>query len=67
MLKARNPGVAIRPLTADPPTRRVSAIRLATRYLTPATDRFIALLVATSRDYANTHRNEAKNPTLTRG
>lgn len=48
MLRARNPGVAIRPLATDPPMRRVSAIRLATRYLTPATERFMALLVAAS-------------------
>jgi DNA-binding transcriptional LysR family regulator len=52
MLQARNPGVAIRPLAADPPMRRVSAVRLSTRYLTPATDRFIALLVAASAAYA---------------
>jgi DNA-binding transcriptional LysR family regulator len=48
MLRAAHPGVAIRPLAADPPSRRVSAVRLATRYLTPATERFIALLVEAS-------------------
>jgi DNA-binding transcriptional LysR family regulator len=48
MLNARHPGVAIRPLADDPPLRRVSAIRLSTRYLTPATERFIALLVTAS-------------------
>jgi DNA-binding transcriptional LysR family regulator len=52
MLQARNPGVAIRALASDPPMRRVSAVRLSTRYLTPATERFIALLVAASADYA---------------
>jgi DNA-binding transcriptional LysR family regulator len=52
MLQARHPGVAIRPLAHDPPMRRVSAVRLATRYLTPASERFTALLVATSADYA---------------
>jgi DNA-binding transcriptional LysR family regulator len=52
MLQARNPGVAIRPLATDPPARRVSAVRLSTRYLTPATERFIELLAAASADYA---------------
>jgi DNA-binding transcriptional LysR family regulator len=54
MLQARHPGVAIRPLASDPPLRRVSAVRLSTRYLTPATERFITLLVAASADYAET-------------
>jgi DNA-binding transcriptional LysR family regulator len=52
MLQARNPGVAIRPLATDPPMRRVSAVRLSTRYLTPATERFISLLVSASADQA---------------
>lgn len=51
MLRPANPGVAIRPLADDPPSRRVSAVRLSTRYLTPATERFLALLVAASADY----------------
>jgi DNA-binding transcriptional LysR family regulator len=53
MLQALNPGVSVRPLATDPPMRRVSAVRLSTRYLTPATERFIALLVAASADYAS--------------
>ena len=52
MLRAAHPAVAIRPLSADPPMRRISAVRLATRYLTPATDRFLALLVKVSAEYA---------------
>ncbi len=52
MLRAQNPGVAIRPLATDPPSRRVSAVRLATRYLSPATERFLALLVSASADHA---------------
>ena len=52
MLRAAHPAVAIRPLSADPPMRRISAVRLATRYLTPATDRFLALLVKASTEYA---------------
>jgi len=57
MLRAKNPGVAIRPLAADPPSRRVSAVRLATRYLTPATERFLSLLVTASTDHAPTDPN----------
>jgi DNA-binding transcriptional LysR family regulator len=55
MLQAKHRGVAIRPLAADPPMRRVSAIRLGTRYLTHATERFISLLAAASADYADPH------------
>ena len=51
MLRATHPGVAIRPLATDPPMRRISAVRLATRYLTPATQRFTTLLVAVSTDH----------------
>ena len=52
MLRAANPGVAIRPLASDPPGRRVVSLRLATRYLTPATERFTAMLVAASEEHA---------------
>lgn len=55
MLQARHPGIVIRPLAADPPMRRVSAVRLAARYLTPATERFVDLLVSASADYAGPH------------
>ena len=48
MLRGANPGVAIRPLAGDPPLRRVLAVRLSTRYLTPATERFLEMLVAAS-------------------
>jgi DNA-binding transcriptional LysR family regulator len=57
MLQATNPGVAIRPLATDPPMRRISAVRLSTRYLTPATERFTALLVAASTDHARRYPN----------
>jgi DNA-binding transcriptional LysR family regulator len=57
MLRPAHPGVAIRPLAADPPMRRVSALRLATRYLTPATERFLELLVAAGADHADTYRS----------
>jgi DNA-binding transcriptional LysR family regulator len=45
-LQPPHPGVAIRPLNGEPPTRRIVALRLPTRYLTPATQRFLALLKA---------------------
>jgi hypothetical protein len=54
MLRRAHPGVAIRPLATDPVMHRVPAIRLSTRYLTPTTERFIAMLVAASADYAAT-------------
>jgi DNA-binding transcriptional LysR family regulator len=57
MLHATHPGVQIRPLDTNPPKRRISAVRLATRYLTPATDRFINLLLAASQTHAATHQN----------
>jgi DNA-binding transcriptional LysR family regulator len=55
MLQATHPGVAIKPLATDPPMRRISAVRLSTRYLTPAVERFTALLVAASADHSGTH------------
>jgi DNA-binding transcriptional LysR family regulator len=57
MLLATHPGVAIRPLATDPPMRRISAVRLSTRYLTPATERFTALLVVASKDHTPRHPN----------
>jgi len=51
MLRPAHQRVVIRPLATDPPSRRVSAVRLSTRYLTPATDRFTALLLAASADH----------------
>lgn len=59
MLRAAHPGVAIRPLIGDAPVRRVSALRLATRYLTPSTERFIALLVEASASHARPLRTAA--------
>src|SRR6266576_3421078 len=60
MLQATHPGVAIRPLATDPPMRRISAVRLSTRYLTAATERFTALLVAASTDHAPTYPNDGE-------
>jgi len=52
MLRFPHPAVAIRPLDCDPPIRRVCALRLPTRFLTPATERFLALLAEASASYA---------------
>jgi hypothetical protein len=57
MLEATHPGVAIRPLATDPPMRRISAVRLSTRYLTPATERFTELLVVASTDHVPAYPN----------
>ena len=51
MLRLPHPGVAIKALDRDPPIRRVCALRLPTRFLTPATERFLALLVVASAPY----------------
>jgi DNA-binding transcriptional LysR family regulator len=51
MLRFGHPDVAIKPLDRDPPIRRICALRLPTRFLTPATERFLALLVAASAGY----------------
>ena len=56
MLRPAHRGVAIRPLASDPPLRRVSALRLSTRYLTPATERFLELLVSASTDHVSLRR-----------
>ncbi len=52
MLKGADPGVAIKPLGPEAPVRRIVAVRLATRYLAPSVEHFIALLQAAGRRYA---------------
>jgi DNA-binding transcriptional LysR family regulator len=66
MLRPTNPGVAIRPLASDAPMRRVSAVRLSTRYLTPATERFVALLVAASANSSRSNRSVTASRELVR-
>ena len=51
MLRFPHAEVVIRPLDRDPPIRRVCALRLPTRFLTPATERFLALLAEASVSY----------------
>ena len=52
MLRPPHPGVAIKALGAAVPIRRVVALRLASRFLTPPVERFLALLRVTARDCA---------------
>jgi hypothetical protein len=51
MLKPRHPGVAIRPLKAHTPIRRISALRLQSRHLTAPCARFLELLSATGTEH----------------
>jgi DNA-binding transcriptional LysR family regulator len=44
LLHPPHPGVAVRPLSGTAPVRRIVALRLPTRYLTPPTRRFLELL-----------------------
>jgi DNA-binding transcriptional LysR family regulator len=53
MLPTDHPGIRVTPLAAQAPIRRIGAVRLPTRYLTPATERFLALLEAAAAEYAN--------------
>ena len=47
MLRHPHPGVRIKPLAAaEAPVRRIVAVRLPTRYMTPAVERFLELLRA---------------------
>src|SRR5918995_3851222 len=44
MLPRDHSGIRTRPLASEAPIRRIIAVRLAGRYLTPAAERFLALL-----------------------
>jgi len=44
MLHPPHPGIAVRPLAADAPIRRIVAVRLPARYMSPAAERFLELL-----------------------
>jgi DNA-binding transcriptional LysR family regulator len=52
MLHPLRPGVRIKPLAKAAPIRRISALRLPTRYRAPATERFIELLTAEAARHA---------------
>ena len=47
-----HPGVAVRPLGAGAPIRRIVAVRMPSRFLTPACQAFLGLLREHSRAYA---------------
>ena len=52
MLRPAHPGVSVKPLGLSAPTRRVVAVRLATRYRSPVVSRFLELLHDASGSYA---------------
>lgn len=49
MLPRDHPAVRTRPFAEGAPVRRITAMRLPARYLTPATERFLELLAAAAR------------------
>jgi DNA-binding transcriptional LysR family regulator len=51
MLPRDHSGVRTRPFVDAAPIRRITAVRLPTRYLTPATERFLALLDTAAYKY----------------
>jgi DNA-binding transcriptional LysR family regulator len=51
ILPRDHPGVTTRPFADGAPIRRIAAVRLPTRFLTPATERFIELLETAAREY----------------
>jgi DNA-binding transcriptional LysR family regulator len=52
MLRPSHPGVSIKPLGPTAPIRRIVAVRLPTRYLTPSVQRFLELLRAAGERHA---------------
>jgi DNA-binding transcriptional LysR family regulator len=56
MLPRDHPGIATRPFADGAPIRRITAVRLSTRYLTPATERFLALLGTAAPEYGASTR-----------
>jgi DNA-binding transcriptional LysR family regulator len=52
MLRPKHPGVRIKALGPDAPIRRIVALRLPTRYLSPATERFLDLLRKAGRRHS---------------
>lgn len=51
MLPRDHPGIRTRPFAGGAPIRRIMAVRLPPRYLTPPTERFLELLRAAAADY----------------
>ncbi len=52
MLPTDHPRIRTRPLAEMPPIRRIGAVRLPSRYLTPSTQRFLSLLEGAAARYA---------------
>ena len=52
MLQPSHPGVRVKPLGRGAPIRRIVALRLATRYMPPSAERFLALLRATGERHS---------------
>lgn len=52
MLPRDHPGVCIKPFAAGAPIRRITAVRVSSRYLTPATEGFLAMLSSAAARYA---------------
>ena len=53
MLPRDHPGIRVRPFADGPPIRRIGAVRLPTRYLTPATERLLTVLEGAAVRYAD--------------
>jgi DNA-binding transcriptional LysR family regulator len=51
MLPRDHPGIRTRPFAHAAPIRRITALRLPTRYLTPSTERFLELLETAAHEY----------------
>jgi DNA-binding transcriptional LysR family regulator len=54
LLDPVHPGVAVRPIQGEAPIMRVSAVRLPTRYLSPAVAQFLTLLRESAARWADT-------------
>jgi DNA-binding transcriptional LysR family regulator len=52
MLRPSHPGVSVKPLGPDAPIRRIVAVRLPTRYLSPSVERFLELLRSAGERHA---------------
>jgi DNA-binding transcriptional LysR family regulator len=56
MLDPVRSGVVIKPISGESLGRRVAAIRLPTRYLTPATAEFLTALLEAAKRHADSQR-----------
>jgi DNA-binding transcriptional LysR family regulator len=68
MLAPLHPGVAIKPFGAsEAPIRRIVAVRLPSRYMTPAVERFVQLLGDAARLFSIQHRATPEDVDYSRG